>query len=1140
MIKKAIKKHTRNNAIDLHCHSTFSILDGLGKPEDVVDRALALEWPAVSLTEHGWMGSAPVLYKAAKAKGIKPILGCEFYVTPDEWLGNNTALARKQSFHLTVLALSKEGYHNLVAWTTFANRRDEQFQNYYHKPRISLSAMYDFAPYPLHHNVVLSGCLSSELLRFALDAGNNGATTGEIFVGAESYCNMVKSLFDNFYLEFQNHRVEKFVGSGLTNYESLLDTEKRVQTFLTELHQRTNIPCVVTNDSHMQTSSQRKPHLAMKMATWQKHSEGAMDNMGTARLSREIETYSYYGNYMRDMVKVADGLPKEIRQQSLDNVKAIVQECDINIDILDKFSYSVPFSGYDDPIAKIRKRIQKRLKKLTVVHGDLAKERIEHELDAMGDFAHYLLIMSDIIRNAKSQGILTHTRGSAANSLLCYCLSIHDIDSIHYKLTFERFYNPSRKKLPDIDIDIDPDRYDDFMRFVKEHMAEREGEGNVVQICNYGTFANRSAFRMIAESQGIPKELADEISNLLPSMIDSGVVDQEDDAFELIKEEYPDVYELTAGVFDSIKQISQHACAWLLGTKERPISSYIPLCLIASSNTMVTQYNYKLLDKYFGLVKGDFLRLKTLSVIKRSMTLAGMGSLDKEDIPLDDPKVFDMFCAGDTEGVHSMQGKTQRMGCIEVQPRSIFDLVVIQALYRPSGTRTGFDKLYVKRRRGEEKIPKIHPLVDSVLLETMGLPIYQEQILDIGYAIGFSHEEAQLLLDAIKMAKGVGRGAEEAFAALWPMFWGHAKKAGMPLEKAEEVWKLMDAFQGYGFNRGHATSYAIIAYQSGWLKCKKPSSFMPSLLNVYPDKPSYIPSARSKKFVFEPPDVNQSSTGFVPGDNKKSIRVGLSSVRGLGPKVVQEVIANQPYASFDDFKKRTTTQIVNKARIGVLEALGAFEDLGIERPDEFVVERKEKGRVKRRVYNGKDLIEYHLLGFTIDPPEVFDGLSASCTKPRKSRNSDWRHLGYQSGVDLTEGAVSVSKMFWIPPLPKKDLLTKKASSWAKIKTNLLTAIDENGIVFEIKANEDKEYNTILIEFLASKCRGYVVCLDGAVRSPFLFDGPLTFTLFNLTGSWDEDPQIFGSGDKLDDLKLALAHLGRQRRNNNVRSKAKAA
>jgi DNA polymerase-3 subunit alpha len=1107
------------NAPDLHCHSTFSILDGIGKPEDVVARAKTLKWPAAALTEHGWMGSAPLFYKACKEQKIKPILGCELYVVPDEWLGVQDKSAQKKSYHLTTLALSAEGYHNLVAWTTFANRRDDEYQNYYHKPRISLSAMEDVAPFPLHHNVVFSGCLSSELLRFMLDP----STDGNLWSGALAYIEMMKGVFPNFYLEFQNHYIKKFADNGFDQYDQLLELEKQVHPLLWQLHKMTKVPTVVTNDSHMQEPAQRKPHLAMKLATWQHH-EGAMDHMDASKQSEALNTYSYFANYMRSMEEIADGIPHG--DKAIQNLFDIVEEADIRLDPLDKFSYSIPDSGYSNPVKRIRKRSARRLGELKKKHGKLALERFEHELDSMGDFAHYLMIMSDIIKNAREQGIRTHTRGSAANSIVCYCLGIHDIDSLYYKLTFERFYNPSRKKLPDIDVDINPDRYEDFMHFVQEYMAEREGEGQVVQICNYGTLANRSAFRMMAESQGIPKETVDEIAKILPSMIDSGMVGEEDDAFELIKEEYPQVYELTAGVFDSIKSISQHACAWLFGTRERPVKEWVPLSLIASSNTLVTQYNYKIIDKQFGLVKGDFLRLKTLSVMDKTLEFAKQ-PFDFE-IPLNDKKTYKMLTRGDTEGVHSMQGKTQRLGCTSVKPENIFDVVAIQALYRPSGTRTGFDKQFVNRRKGKAEIPERHPIVANVLGETYGLPIYQEQILDIAYAIGFTHDEAQELLDAIKMAKGVGRGAAEAFDVLKPLFMKKAKAAGLKKEDRLATWKDWDAFQGYGFNKGHATSYGILAVQTAYLKRHFTREFFTALLDVYPDKSKYIAAARASGFGFDPADINLSQSGFTTGSDRDKIRVGLSRVKHLGPVAVREIIAGQPFSSFDDFKERTTSRALNKTRIDVLSAIGAFDSLGVERSPELIIERKEKGTAIKRVYTGPDEIDFALLGFTVGRPEAFEGVRPQHTV-KYDKGGEWSHKGLQDGVELTEGPVSVSKLFWIPPFRKLDLYSKKASAWAKVKTNLLLAVDVNGIAFEIKANEDKPEKVEILDFLASKCRGAVVCLDGAVRQPFLFDGPLTFQLFNVSGAFKEDAQLWMDHEKVADYKLAIEHLTRKSR-----------
>jgi DNA polymerase-3 subunit alpha len=546
-------RNSTTNYIDLHNHSGFSLQDGFGTPESIVIRAKELGWSAASISEHGWMGSAPLFYKACRAHGIEPIIGVEFYCTPDH--AERTKEFSDQSFHLTVLALSREGYANLVAWTTFSHRRE----NFYRKPRISISEMVEAAPHSLHHNVILSGCLGSELCR-ALANGADGI--------AEVYVDAMRSVFPNFYIEIQNHMIPKFMGKGYEAYEEVVENESQVRAKLIDLAEQTKVPLALTNDSHFQTAKQRKLHLTMKASSWRNRDDSHYGKSEESLISGYLNDYFYFGNYMRDMERIGDGLP----QQALESVSEIVQEAHIRLEPFDDFSYSIPFSGYDDPISTIRRRCKVRLAALVARHGKAARKRFEYEIASMGDFAHYLLLISDFIIEAKRQGILTNTRGSAANSILCYCLKIHDNDSIHYGLTFERFYNPSRKKLPDIDIDIEADRYSDFMEFVIGRMAELEGTDQVVQICNYGTLANRSAFRLAASALGLEKERQDEIAKLLPQMIDSGMIEEEEDAFVGLKAEYPELYELTSGVFDSLKSMSQHACGWLIGTRERPIS----------------------------------------------------------------------------------------------------------------------------------------------------------------------------------------------------------------------------------------------------------------------------------------------------------------------------------------------------------------------------------------------------------------------------------------------------------------------------------------------------------------------------------------------------------------------------------------
>jgi DNA polymerase-3 subunit alpha len=1098
------------NAPDLHVHSTFSLLDGMGTPEDVVFRAVELGWGAACLTEHGWMGSAPAFYQACRASHwskkygggkkpkVNPILGCEFYVASNEILGLRGAEYRWNHHHLTVLALSAEGYHNLVAWTTFASQRE----NFYDKPRISLEAMAEVAPHGLHHNVVLSGCLSSELCNALASANGNG-----IAVGC-AYTDALKSLFPNFYIEVQNHSAQKFHGSGFAQYEEMVAREAVVREKLLAIARATGTPTVLTNDSHYQRPSERHHHLVMVAG---KRNYGP----GRIAIADHLPEYGYFTNYMRSMEKLAErtkGLPDDALANSL----AIAEEADIRLDPLDKFSYSIPFSGYDDPLERIRKRSRRRLEELISKHGKSARKRFELELEAMGDFAHYLLLMSDFIIHAKKNGILTNTRGSAANSLLCYCLKIHDIDSMEYGLLFSRFFNPARKKLPDIDIDIEKDRYEDFMRYVIECMNELEGAGQVVQISNYGTFANRSSFRLIADALGMSKEEQDDIAKLLPQMIDSGMVDEENDVYEAMKEQYPEIYELASGVFDALKNISQHACGWVFGTKDRPLDKWVPQTLIASSGSTVTAYNLKYLEE-FGLVKGDFLRLRTLSVIQRCRKMLGQDSLDITDIPLDDEKTFEMLRSGRTEGIFTLQGKENRKGVMEVEASSVHDVIASVAIYRPALTREGKHNLYNDRRRGVKKVKYAHPVVEKILGPTYGVPIFQEQVMEICYAVGMTDEQVDDVYRAIKMAKGVGRGAKEAFATIKPMFYVAPLVKKMTREEADGVWKDIEGSQGYGFNKGHASSYGILSVRAAFLKAHHPAEFFTALLDVYPEKSKYIAAARSEGFQFLPPTINDSSAGFSLDRRTSGIRIGLSRVKGLGPVAVAEILAGQPYSSYEDFRERTSGRAINKSRVESLAAVGALECVGVQGDRD-------------------DYTEFSTLGFTLDKPGAFRGAKPKFHQRRDSE-SGWVHAGLDRTVEFTEVRQSVSKLFWLPPIPKEGeskkgalkMLEIKASPWAQVKTYLLTAIDENGIPFQIMANEDKAGEVKILETLARHFRGCVVCLNGAVRQPFLTDGPMGFRFYGITGAdYQGVPQVFGESVTRRKL-LALVELHKMKR-----------
>ncbi len=1066
--------------IDLHCHSTFSLLDGFGSPKSVVQRAKDLKWQAVSLTEHGTLMSAPALYKAAKAEKIKPILGCELYVTPDWALGEKGKDLMPEQFHLTVLALSREGYENLVAWSTEAMQRE----NFYRKPRISIFRMVEIAPWGMHHNVVLSGCLGSELNQVLLRDMPNLAV---------DYIESMKMVFPNFYVEIQNHLIPKCYDESFPAYCEMVEREEQVRKQLIELARLTDTPLVLTNDSHMQSISDRKAHIAMKASAWRSRDDftGSSETMSASYL----KDYLYFGNYMRDMERI------DAPAEALTNIEEIVDAVNIVLDPLDNFTYSIPFSGYDDPMKRMRMRSKSRLREMIAKHGEKAAERFEYEIEAIGGFAHYLLLISDFIIAARKMGILTWTRGSAASSLLCYCLKIHEIDPIEHDLIFSRFFNPARKKLPDIDIDIQPSRYEDFMRIVQEHMEPLVGKGQVEQICNYGTAANRSAFRMAASALGITKEEQDEISKLLPQMIDSGMVDEDTDVFQALSQDYPELYEITSSIFDSIKSISQHACAWAFGTPERPLKQWVPMYLIASSGKLVTQFDYKSLED-FGLVKGDFLRLTALDIAADVLKMIGKSPLEFFDLTTGDEPTYEMIRAGKVDGIHTLQGKEVRKGIVEMEAENVYDLVLAAALYRPANTRSNKAKLYVQRRQGGEIVTYPHPMLEKILGPTEGLPIFQEQAMEIGYAVGMDDGGVDDIYQAIKKAKGVGRGAKEAFADIEPDFMKAAKKTVG--KHAPVFWDQVREFSGYSFNRAHAASYGVLAGKIAYLKCHYPAEFFASLLDHYPERSQYLAAARSEGYNFILPDINRSSAGFGI-DKAGGIRVGLGKIHGLGPVAVKEVLTGQPFDTLEDFKERTTRRSVNVTRLENLGKLGAFESFGIKRAED------------------EDLVQFQLLGFTLKKPKVFKDVKPKHTGARSSE-SGWRHLGREKGLEPVTGRVSVSKLFWIPEGIKLEL---KASPWASVKTWLFEMVDENGVKFHCLAPQDRDDLTLISKFLHRRCQGKVVCLDGMVRLPFVMNGPQGFRLFGITGTYENDPQIFPPGK--DDVQFVTAARSLKRR-----------
>jgi DNA polymerase III alpha subunit len=624
---------------------------------------------------------------------------------------------------------------------------------------------------------------------------------------------------------------------------------------------------------------------------------------------------------------------------------------------------------------------------------------------------------------------------------------------------------------------------------------------------------------MMAEVEGFSKERIDELAALLPQMIDSGMVTDESTAYELLKDEDPELYDLASQVFDTPSTISQHACGLAFGTRDRPLHLWVPSYRIASSDAVVTQYNMKYIEE-MGLTKQDWLKLDTLKIMRRVLQLIGKDDRYLDEMPLDDKDTFELLREGKTEGVHSFQGATQRRGCIEVKPESIHDLVVIQALYRPSGTRTGFVTAYVNRRFGQEDWePSNNPHIAANLADTFGLPIFQEQIMQAGADMGMSGAEIDDMYKAIKTAKGIGRGAEELFAAFKPTYMKYALKH-TDKDSAEDDWRLFDAFQGYGFNRGHATSYALLGYRNGFLKTHHRREFYTSILEAYPDNPSFTAATIADGFKFEPPDVNSSAGGFSPGTTDKSIRIGLLRVRDVGVGAVGDIVRNQPFSSLDDLRERTSANKVDKTVVDNLRAIGALSPFGIKGDDD-------------------DVTSFQLLKFVPRKPVAFKGCKPQI---RSRRGGSWTFRGLMTGFERFADKSFCAKMFWLPPLPMEEndkgemvvstkLLAKKASAMGSYYAWLLTAVDVNGLPFDLIVSDKKDSESKLVRLLAKQNAepGLVICVEGQPTQPFLRGRPTGFRLWGIAGADDGNPQMWHCDEETAKLVSYLADEKRRER-----------
>jgi DNA polymerase-3 subunit alpha len=905
--------------VHLHTHTEYSLLDGAARIDapksnpgapTIFTEALAHGMPALAMTDHGAMFGTLRFYAAARAAGIKPIIGVEAYVAPGSRFDRTPGESEEKYYHLTLLAENELGYRNLLRLVSAAS-----LEGFYHRPRMDKQLLAEHA----EGIICLSGCLSSEI-GVQLVAGRADRATA----AAGDYRDIFGA--DRYFVELQDH--------GLADQRTILPRQ-------IELARAMGVGVVATNDLHYTRPEDAKPHDVLLCIQQQKLQSD------TKRLKFDSEDFYLKGP--AEMRRVFAELP-----EACDNTLLIAERVALlpeleQVLVEGKTEYRLP--RFDTPggeplDAYLRELVERGAANR---YGEplppAVVERIDHELSIIGKmgFAGYFLIVWDLIRFAREQGIRVGPgRGSAAGSVVSYALRITDLDPLRYGLLFERFLNPDRIEMPDIDMDFDERRRDEVIRYA----TEKYGADHVAQIVTFQTIKGKQGIRDAARVLGFPPRVGDELCKMYPPAI-MGRDEPIDSALQTspeLREAYerqPEAKEIidTARALEGLRrEDSVHAAGVVIGDK--PLVNYLPLKLSKDSRDdakkMVTQFDMNGVAQ-LGLLKMDFLGLRNLSVIEetlRHLRTRGV-ELDIDHIPLDDEATYAMLRRGDTIGVFQMESPGVKNLIKLLEPDRFEDLMACVALYRPGLLSMGQHTEYAERKHGRKKVTYPHPDLEPVLKDTYGIIVYQEQVMQTAVAIaGFSMGEADTL------RKVMGKKIREKVAAEREKFVAGAVALGRERRVAEGIFEYVEPFADYGFNASHACAYGYVAYQTAYLMAHHPVEYMAAILTSVKDdkdrKPYYLYACRGMDIEVLPPDVNESDMDFAPAPgDRRAIRYGLSAVRNVGQGVVRSILDARaeggPFTSFSEFCRRVEPTALTKRVLESLIFAGAFGSLGYTR-----------------------------------------------------------------------------------------------------------------------------------------------------------------------------------------------------------------
>jgi DNA polymerase-3 subunit alpha len=865
--------------VHLHVHSEYSILDGACRIPALVEKAARLEMPAVALTDHGSLAGAVELHREARKAGVKPILGCEVYVADDR-----RALTKGYA-HLTLLAESNEGYANLIKLSSLG-----YLEGYYYKPRVDWELLERHAK----GLVALSGCLSGRVSRALVEDRPKDARAD---------LDRLAQIFgrDSTYVEIQN--------AGLSE-------QQRVNPGLLSLAEETGLPVVATGDVHYLDASDAYAHEALLCI----QSGDTLKNPGHWR----FDTNEFYFKTPEEMALDFPGL-----EDAMARTLEVAERCNVELELgrILLPTYPVPEGrdAFDYLVELCEKGLARRYEKVTPELTD----RLRFELKTIREmgFADYFLIVWDFIHFSKRNGISVGPgRGSAAGSLAAYCLEITDVDPIRYGLLFERFLNPARKDMPDMDIDFSVAGRDRVIDYV----AEKYGRDRVAQIITFSTMAARAAIRDAGRVLDVPYGVVDRIAKLVPEgpgqTLDAALkpgaeLRQAVDSDPVAKE----IVDLAKPLEGLTRADSIHAAGVVIGAQ--PLIEVVPLQQKGTDQEVVTQLGmWDVVD--LGLLKMDFLGLRNLDVIDKAVEL--VGGLDIAALPLDDPATYGMLARGESTGVFQFESSGMRDALRQVKPTEFEDLIALVALYRPGPM--AYIPTYAARKNGREQVSFPDARLEAITGTTYAICIYQEQYMEIAKQLaGFTPAEAETL------RKAIGKKIHSLMASLKDKFLEGCAANDVTPAVAQQLWKDMESSQDYSFNKAHAACYALIAYRTAWLKANHPHEYMAALIssvmNTKDRVPFYVNACREMGIEVEPPDVNASRQDFAVVEGK--IRFGLNAVKNVGEAAADAIVRARdeggPFASLWDFTERADPQVVNKRALESLVKCGALDSAGASR-----------------------------------------------------------------------------------------------------------------------------------------------------------------------------------------------------------------